>query len=293
MSVLPIEYVVEVFVSPLKGVIAHELAERGYSQSRIGQILGISQPAVSMYLKNPKSHYEEKLLRIIDRRQLQSLVRSALALVDMSIVETLRYINNYSMTLLTSLKLCQLHRSSYPALQTCEICKDIYIYTETVRKLEVAFEILRNCENCHKLVPKVLMNIVELGPEGHVGFPGRIYTEGTQLVARGKPRVGASRFLARLLDEIYKMWPSVKAVANVAYVAFSCVEKKMAAIEVGPSDSEEDIINNVAKAFQREIYDVVYDRGGKGIEPNAYVVGLDAIDVATKIVEIANCVKNI
>jgi len=62
--VLPLEFVVEVFISPLKGFIAHELAERGYSQSRIGQLLGISQPAVSTYLKNPKTYYEERLLRV-------------------------------------------------------------------------------------------------------------------------------------------------------------------------------------------------------------------------------------
>ena len=59
---LPIEFIVEVFVTPLKGVLAHELAERGFSQSRIGQLLGISQPAVSAYLKTPRAQYEEKLM---------------------------------------------------------------------------------------------------------------------------------------------------------------------------------------------------------------------------------------
>lgn len=292
-NVLPLEFVAEVFISPLKGLLAHELTERGYSQSKVGQLLGISQPAVSSYLKNSKSYYEEKLLKVLDKRQLQSLVRAVLALVESSPQEeVIRYVNNYSISLLSSLKLCQLHRAAYPQLQNCEICRDVQVYTETARRVESAFEILRNCASCHKLVPKVLMNIVELGPEGGVGYPGRIYVEGTQLTARGRPRPGASRFLTRLLEEVNALWPEVKAVANVAYAAKACVEGKMSVAEVGPSDSEEDIIKNVASAFKTGIHDVVYDKGGRGIEPNAYVFGRDAIDVAGKILEIAKCVNN-
>ncbi|MEZ0319067.1 MAG: thiamine-phosphate synthase family protein [Pyrobaculum sp.] len=290
---LPLEFVTEVFISPLKGLLAHELAERGYSQSRVGQLLGISQPAVSSYLKNPKNYYEEKLLKVLDKRQLQSLVRAVLALIESSPQEeVIRYINNYSISLLSSLKLCQLHKATYPQLQNCEICKDIQVYTETARRVESAFEILRNCANCYKLVPKVLMNIVELGPEGGVGYPGRIYVEGTQLTVRERPRPGASRFLTKLLEEVNALWPEVKAVANVVYAAKTCVEEKMTTAEVGPSNSEEDIIKNVVSVFKMGIRDVVYDKGGRGIEPNAYVFGRDAIDVAGKILEISKCIND-
>jgi Uncharacterized conserved protein len=292
--VLPLEFIVEVFISPLKGFIAHELAERGYSQSRIGQLLGISQPAVSAYLKNPKEYYEEKLLKVLERRELESLTRSLLALVNsVSVDEALRYINNYATSLLSSLKLCPIHRATYPILQNCEICRDLAVYTETARKVETALEILKKCQNCYKLVPKVLLNVVELGPEGGVGFPGRLYVEGRQIVARERPRPGASRFLARLVEEVNKLRPEVKAAANIAYVAKECVKGKMAVAEVGPSNSEEEIISNVASAFREGVFDVVYDTGGKGVEPNAYVFGIDAIDVATKIVEIAKCLEKI
>lgn len=289
---LPLEFVVEVFISPLKGFIAHELAERGYSQSRIGQLLGISQPAVSTYLKNPKTYYEERLLRAVGRRELESLTRSVLALADsVAVDEVLRYINNYAVTLLSSLRLCTLHRSAYPTLQSCEICRDLAVYTETARRVEVALEVLKRCQNCHKLVPKVLSNVVELGPEGGVGFPGRIYVEGSRIVARERPRPGGSRFLARLVEEVSKVRPEIKAVANIAYTAKECVERKMAVAEVGPSNSEDEIVSNVVAAFRSGVFDVVYDSGGSGVEPNAYVFGADAIDVATKIVEVAQCLE--
>jgi predicted fused transcriptional regulator/phosphomethylpyrimidine kinase len=39
------------------------------------------------------------------------------------------------------------------------------------------------------------------------------------------------------------------------------------------------------------VFDVVYDSGGRGVEPNAYVFGTDAVDVATKIIEVAKCLE--
>ncbi|ACB40310.1 thiamine-phosphate synthase family protein [Pyrobaculum neutrophilum] len=288
---VPVEFLVEVFIAPLKGLLAHELAQRGYSQSKIGQLLGISQPAVSAYLKNPRDIYEEKLLKVIDKRELERLLRSAASLVESaSPEEVLRYVNNYGLTLLSTLKLCPLHRATYPVLQNCEICRDVQIYTETARRVETAFEILRRCDRCHKLIPKVLTNIVELGLEGGVGFPGRIYVEGNQLVARGRPKPNVSKFLTSLIQEVNKIHSEVKAVANIAYVGLDCVRGRLKTAEVGPSNSEEEIITNVASVFKRGIFDVVYDSGGRGIEPNAYVFGIDAIDVATKILEIARCV---
>ncbi|MEM0479120.1 MAG: thiamine-phosphate synthase family protein [Pyrobaculum sp.] len=289
---LPFEFVVEVFLSPLKGILAHELTRRGYSQSRIGQILGITQPAVSVYLKNPKSYYEEKLLKIIDRHELQSLVNVAIVLIESTTVEEfLRYVNNYAVTLLSSLRICTLHRIRHGVSPTCEICRDLQIYTETSRNVELGFEILKRCQNCYRLIPKVLSNIVELGLEGPVSFPGRIYVENKQLVVRGKPRPHASRFLSKLLIEVNKLQPGVKAVANIAYVAETCVSEKFRSTTVGPSNSEDDIIINITSVFRSNLYDVVYDKGGSGIEPNAYVFGSDAIEVATKISEIAKCLE--
>lgn len=287
---IPVEFVVEAVLTPLKGLVAHELVERGYSQSRVGQLLGISQPAVSSYLRNPKSQYEERLLKFMDRQELHRLTRSLVALAEYAGVEEfLRYVNNYAVALLASLRLCPLHRAAYPELKNCDICKDLHVYAETERSVERAFEILRRCENCYKLVPKVLMNIVELGPSGGVGYPGRIYVEGTQLAAREKPRPGASRFLTNLVAEVNKLHPEIKAVANIAYLARDCAKAKMSVAEVGPSNSEEEIIKNVVSVFRGDVYDVVYDRGGSGIEPNAYVFGVDAVDVASKILEISKC----
>lgn len=287
---LPLEFIVEMLINPLKGILAHELAERGYSQSRIGQLLGISQPAVSIYLKNPKSHYEDKLLKALDKRQLDSLVRSVIALVETSSAEEIiRYITNYSIALLSSLRLCQYHKAQYPTLQNCEICRDLSVNSETAQQLELALEILRACVNCYKLVPKVLMNIVEVGPEGALAFPGRLHVEGTRIVARGKPKPDASRFLAKLVLEVAKLYSEIRSVANIAYVAADCAEEKFSVARVGPSNSEDEIINNIVSVFRKGIFDIVYDEGGHGIEPNAYVFGTNAIDVASKIVEIAKC----
>ena len=49
------EIVPSSFLTPLRRAIAQELANLGYVQIEIAKILGVSQPVVSSYLKDPKA----------------------------------------------------------------------------------------------------------------------------------------------------------------------------------------------------------------------------------------------
>lgn len=290
----PLEFIADKVLQPLKGLLAHELASMGLSQSRIGWILGISQPAVSAYLKSDREHYRERLRAVgVTDEEVDRLVEVFLAEARLEdFAGAVEYVNGFAITLLSSLRLCEAHRAAAPYLKDCDVCKYIYIYNESINKVKLAFNILRKNKNIIKLMPRVLMNIVELSKEGPVGFPGRLSAAGGTLQASAEPQIWGSKFLGNLIIKINEINKSIKSVINIKYSKdiVICTEKvNIKYINVGPSNSEEEIIANVSSAFIRGRYDVVFDEGGVGIEGNGYVFGADAAEAALKASRIADC----
>ncbi|MFB6490527.1 MAG: thiamine-phosphate synthase family protein [Thermoproteus sp. AZ2] len=290
----PLELVADRVIQPLKGLLAHRLAAKGLSQSRIGQILGISQPAVSAYLKAGEEYYVERLRGVgISEEEVERILGVVLAAIAIDdYTSAIEYINTFSLTLLSSLRLCEIHRSIAPYLKDCDVCKYISIYNESVNRVKIAYNILRKNKNIIKLVPRVLMNIVELSKEGPVGFPGRLTVIGDALQAGADPQLWGARFLGNLILKINEYNNKIKAIINIKYDKniIDCVRKNnFKYIEVGPSNSEEESVTNISKPFASHAYDVVFDRGGVGIEPNGYVVGADAAEAAIKVSKIADC----
>jgi len=293
--VFPLEYAIEAVLHPLKGLIAHELSRSGFSQNKIGLILGVSQPAVSAYLKTPRETYLERLRRAgLEEREVGSLLEVVTtALRAEKYADAINYVNGFVITALSSLKLCEYHKAIAPVLKDCDVCKYLALADEVHRRVKFAYELLRNCDKCARLVPKILMNIVELGAGGAVGFPGRIGVESGVLTARGEPRIWGSKFLGRLIAEVNKLRPRLKSVVNIAYGqrVVECARGMFEVEVVGPSNDEDEIIRNILEAFRRGEYDVIFDVGGHGIEPNGYVFGSDAADAAIKVIRISDCIE--
>ncbi|MEL9991773.1 MAG: thiamine-phosphate synthase family protein [Thermoproteus sp.] len=292
----PLELLAERVIQPLKGLLAHELASRGFSQGRIGQTLGISQPAVSAYLRVGRDQYEKRLLEVgISREEIGRVLDVVTTAVEQgNYAEAVEYINDFALSLLASLRLCEVHRSITPHLKDCEVCKNIAISNEVKNKIMLSFNILRNNKSVVGLVPRVLMNIVELSGEGPIGFPGRISAVGNTLVVSSEPQLWGSRFLGRLILDVNKIYKDIKAVINIKYSKelIDCLKKiNYKYTVVGPSNTEEESIKNIVSAMSSQRYDVVLDEGGVGIEANAYVFGFDAPDVAAKVVRLAQCVS--
>lgn len=292
----PLELLSERVVQPLKGLIAHELSRRGLSQSRIGQILGISQPAVSAYLKLDDEHYERRLLEIgLSGEEVRRIVEVVVTAIDQqNFSEAVEYVNNFALSLLSTLRFCEIHRRVVPYLKNCDICKNISIINEVKNKINISFNMLKSNKYIINLVPRVLMNIVELSEEGPMGYPGRISVVGETLVVTSEPQLWGSRFLGKLILDINKIHKDIKAVINIKYdnKIINCFKNNNYKYTiVGPSNTEEESIKNIVEAMRADRYDVVFDRGGLGIEANGYVFGFDAPDAATKVIRVAKCVQ--
>lgn len=291
---LPLELLSELVLQPLKGLLAHELAARGYSQGRIGHILGVSQPAVSAYLKVDRESYMARLAGAgIMRDEVERVLKVVATAVEQgNYSDAVEYINNFALSLLSSLRLCEAHRSVAPYLKGCDVCKNISIFNEVKNRINIAFNIIKNNSNTIYLVPEVFMNIVELSDEGPIGYPGRIIVAGGALVKVAEPQLWGSRFLGKLIIEVNKIHKNIKSVINIKNndKILNCINKNFKYTIVGPSNSEEETIANIVSAMRESYYDVVVDKGGVSIESNAYVFGYDAPDVASKIVKIAQCI---
>ena len=92
--------------------------------------------------------------------------------------------------------------------------------------------------------------------------------------------------------------PYVRAAINIKYDdkvrrAIEMLGLKYVIVQEKPRSyhiTEDDVVNDIKALLKRLKYvpDVVIDCGGLGVEPIAYIFGIDAIDVAQKAISIAS-----
>lgn len=178
----------------------------------------------------------------------------------------------------------------------------------TLLSVEEALEkLLKNSEKVREAVPEVGMNLVESIPAHYVrdpndvaGIMGRVVRYWNSIKAVGPVRFGASSHLARLLIEILKRNPDVRAAINVRYD-----EKYVRrATELGylvaridrlrePEESkrvEGSSLRWIASEALREcggrVPDIIYDVGDIGKEAMIRILGKNATEVVNKLLRI-------
>ena len=156
------------------------------------------------------------------------------------------------------------------------------------------------------LIPEVRMNIGEAieYPENLndiCAIEGRITVVNGKPRASGCPKFGASSHIARIILTAMKFHENIRAAANIRYsneILQACKRLgfKVAFIDrrIEPKDAREiegaslPWIIERAMTSSGEVPDAIYDLGDIGKEPMIRILGENAIDVANKIVRIAN-----
>ena len=181
---------------------------------------------------------------------------------------------------------------------------------EMLGKMAVALNILEGCQDFAPLIPEVRTNLVFARREAKtrfevLGIEGRITVVGNLPHAAGKPRFGASSHMARLLIEVRKVDPTVRAgidFANDPRLAgwlesycrklgwtSSVIDRRNEPVEIRDAEGA-SMPWKVAEAIRAAggcVPKIFYETGAVGKEPVSVLVGRDPIEVVEQICEIA------
>jgi len=313
----PCEVAVKELLPLIRALVAKELKARGLSQSKIADLIGVTQPAVSGYLKlkaDREPLYSEEIVA------LSKWLASGLASGTLPSSEAVKGI----CTLCTNLKcqgsICVTHKKRFPSLKAegCNICIQLYskglpsvdMKQVVLSNLKAAVNLIQASKEFAGLIPEVQVNIVEATPDAKsvrdvAGIPGRIAKVDGAPRAFMQPEFGASKHLASVLLAAMKVNPRVHAAINIAYNRFVKEAFEQLGFRVYVFNRCEPPTNaDVAQARVAEevlnlgkrgepLPDVFVDTGGYWIEPAAYIFGVDAVEVAQKAIKVAEVVARL
>lgn len=243
----------------VRALAAKRLVALGWSQSRAGAALGLSQAMVSRHVTAPPP--EDPVAARLADDLVASLVRPT------------------------------------PAHGPSDWCGTLTIGQEragggeALQDLLAAERILRD-RNPLALMPQVGLNLARAlpaaqAPDGVLAFPGRLVEAGGRIVSPAAPAFGGSGHLARVLLARRKAKAEDLALGNVR----GGPDVLAAARRLGWSPAE--VARGRASAADeapvlqaaRKAHDAValHDPGAVGLEPCLYVAGRTAVEVAERI----------
>lgn len=178
----------------------------------------------------------------------------------------------------------------------------------TLLSVEKALKkLLRNSESLYEAVPEVGMNLVESIPAQYVrsindvaGVSGRIVRYEGGVRAVGPVRFGASSHLARLVIEVSKRNPDMRAAINVRYdekYVKRATELGYLVVRIDRSREPEEskrvegsslkwIASEAIKQCGGRVPDIIYDVGDLGKEAMIRILGRSADEVVEKLLSI-------
>lgn len=187
-----------------------------------------------------------------------------------------------------------------------ELDEDIEMYG----RMAVALNVLEGCREFAAIIPEVRTNLAyaRLNAKTRnevLAIDGRITIVNGYPYAAGKSRFGASSHMARLILEIRKVDPAIRAGVDFAndprmalWLENYCKVKGWIFSMIDRSNEPEEIKDaegasmpwKVAEAIRTAngcVPKIFYENGAVGKEPVSVLVGRDPIEVAEQVCEIA------
>jgi len=181
---------------------------------------------------------------------------------------------------------------------------------EMFGRMMIALDILESSQEFGRMIPEVRSNMVYAKASAKtradvLAIDGRITVVSGMPRACGRPRFGASSHMARLVIELRKTDPSVRAgidFANTpelsAWLESYCARKGWAFAMINRAGEPESIRAEeeasmpwkaaaVIRAAGGRVPKIFYENGAVGKEPVSVIVGPEPIGIAREIAEIA------
>ena len=182
--------------------------------------------------------------------------------------------------------------------------------SELLADMIIALEKLEGCKELISLIPEVRMNLVYAKkraktPEEVLAIDGRITVVNGMPRASGRPKFGASSHMARLIIELNKFDPSIRAGINFAsnpplmkWLKTYCKSKGWVFGVIDREKEPAEVIEKEGASMPWKIAELVKSSGNKapkifyetealGKEPLSVMIGEDPKGIAEQICEIA------
>ncbi len=303
ISMFPEGIAFNIFVPGFRKILVNELRKRGLSQTEIARALGVTQAAVSKMMRNNRnSIIRDMELLNVQISEIELIARKIADYVAKGEINTAGMLaNRYWLLILAGGDACKAHEKYGWRRSECYICTKMVYPDLDVSKglamadIERALMILSSSNEFPFLIPEVLSNLALAIPGAKglfdvVAIPGRISPDKRGGILYRKPEFGASRHLGGVLLSIDGKY---RAVMNIKYDRF--VEEALVTMDLKFkefSSSEYPAANPVAAAAP-VLFDecpdcqILVDNGADYIEPNVYIFGRRAVEVANIAVSLA------
>lgn len=253
------------FLPDIRGIVAHELDERGESQRKIASTLGITQARVSHYLSNKKSIYYSDLLKRFETSQgeLEGFARILADDASRSQVDGIFTLYSIWKNMLFNGGVCAIHQSESAISKDCSICMDLHrpqrdSYNETsskeeestiLRDLSEAISVIEDSSQFPLIMPEVSVNIAmcKQDPKSKrdvAAIPGRINKIHGRAKAFVLPEFGSSNHMSNVLLLFRSKSNNIKSVMNLRYD--ESMDRSLSLLEVTKISTREK------SAFQRK-----------------------------------------
>jgi len=296
----PSEVVVERVLPTVRAMLARALDDRGLTQEEIAGRLGVSQAAVSQYLRG--ADLEERFAG--DERLQAAVVTIADGFASGSmdgyeaLGELLAVIREFE----DRGPICAVHEEEMPALAGlgCDLCvrgldQDVVEKRAALEAVRRAARWLASAPGVAAHVPNVGTNVGTAVPEARdetdvAAIPGRLQAVGSRVVVPAEPEFGVSQRVAGAILAAAAVDPDTRGALNLATSDPLLVAARERGLDPLQFDAGyENRGERLRERFRKRgaAPRVAYHEGAFGIEPVAYVFGetaTGAADLATDLI---------
>ena len=295
----PDELMVDAFLPSVRMLVAKELRRQGSSQGRIAAALGVTQASVSHYLSARTDEAYSSLAAFhVTREEADRYATLLTEDAKRNAAYAVETLGRIWTAMLGKGAVCDAHRGAVPALADCDYCIRAFVDRNdkergALSEVAAAVRSIESSSAFGAAMPEVSVNLACLSGDSRsaedvVAVPGRIVKVRGSAKAMRHPEFGASGHMARMLLLARTHDGSLRAAINLRYdgrMARVLRRLRLRVLEIGGYSGLERGDPTIGALRERlagskAAFDVVVDRGGRGIEPNVYFFGRDAAGVA-------------
>jgi predicted fused transcriptional regulator/phosphomethylpyrimidine kinase/predicted transcriptional regulator len=239
------------FLPNMRGLVSHELHDRGESQRKIATLLGITQARVSYYLGIKKGRFVSELASkfALSQSEVQSYGRILSEDVRRSEVDGIFTLYSIWRNMLFTGGACSIHQEKMGVSSDCSVCMELHRpYREgspsgneetedskILREVSDATALIESSAAFSGIMPEVSVNIAmsRKAPKSSrdvAAIPGRINRIHGRAKALMLPEFGSSKHMSNVLIILNSKDPSINSVLNLKYD--KSVDKIIAALGI-------------------------------------------------------------